>query len=100
MAVFMVGIFTNRYDAVLNADGIKFGTFSGKRHFLWTEIKAVYVLREVTGKRVCIELNTQEPTKSGRIALKNLPDTYGMDADELARTLLRWQREHGTVQNN
>ena len=100
MAVFAVGIFTSRYDAVLCADGIKFGTFFGKRHYCWTKIKAVYVLREVTGKRVCIEWCDQEPEPSGRIHLKNLPDNYGMDADTLARTILRWQREHGAVQNS
>ena len=100
MAVLAVGIFTSRYDAVLSADGIKFGTFLGKQHYRWTKIKAVYVLREVTGKRVCIQLCDQEPEPSGRIRLKNLPDNYGMDADTLARTLLRWQREHGGVQNN
>src|SRR5260370_11816643 len=51
MAIFVVGVFTDRYDAVLSPDGIKFGTFSGKRHYRWPDIKAVYVLREVTGRR-------------------------------------------------
>jgi len=100
MAVSAVGIFTSRYDAVLSADGIKFGTFFGKRHYRWTEIKAVYVLREVTGERVCIELRDQDAEPSGRIRLKNLPDNYGMKATTLARKLMRWQGDHGALQNN
>ncbi len=98
MVVFMVGICTSKYDAILNPDGFTFGTFFGKRIYLWTEIKAVYVLREVTGKQVCLELNSSR-TQSAGIALKRLPGTYGMDADEFAKTLLRWQREHANARS-
>ena len=101
MTVVMPGMMSNRYDAVLSRSGIEFGTFSGKRPFRWSDIQAFYVLREITGKRVCIQLNEQAASpESGRVGLKSLPDNYGMDADELAKTLLRWHRQHAAVGNS
>jgi len=95
MAVFMSGIITNRYDAVLNPKGIEFGSFYGRRRYRWSEIRAAGVICPVTGKRVFIELRqTGSSDKSARLPLAYLPDTYGMDPDELAQTILRWQREY------
>jgi len=100
MVLFGAGILTNKYDAVLSAAGFQIGKFFGKRLYLWIEIKAVYVIRETTGKCVCIEVNSQNPKSPKQTALIRLPSTYGMDADELAKTLLKWQCDYRTIQSN
>ncbi|SRR6266571_4749367 len=94
-------VVTNKYNLVLDSEGVEFGSFYGRQRYKWSRIKATGVIRPLTGKRVFIEL--AQPTQSqkrGSLPLKYLPDNYGMDADELAKTLLRWQREYGGVLNS
>ena len=101
MVIFITGIITSRYDAVLDREGIEFGTFLGKRRFKWAEIKSVLVINAMTGKEVCLEFKNQpQPNDSGKPPFKRLPDTYGMEADELAKTLVRWQHEYGNANSN
>lgn len=97
MVVLATGFLTNRFDAVLDRDGIEIGKFVGRRRFKWTEIKSILVINAVTGKEVCLEFKPQLLAKRPFI---RLPGTYGMEADELAKTLVRWQHEYGNMQNN
>jgi hypothetical protein len=100
MVVFVTGIITNRYNAVLSREGIEFGSFYGKQRYKWSQIKATGVIRPVTGKRVFIELTQPGQSQTGsRLRLRYLPDNYGMDAEELAKTILRWVREYGAAHN-
>jgi len=101
LIVFLVGIATNRYDALLSREGFGFGTLSGRRLIKWSQIRSVYVIRAITGKEVCLELECEASSHvPGKHVLKRLPETYGMDAEELAKTLLRWQREYGTTRGS
>jgi hypothetical protein len=99
VTVCVTAFITDKYDLRLNPQGIEFGSFYGKRRYKWSEIKATGVIRPVTGERVFIELT--QPTSSGnggRLPIRYLPDNYGMKAEELAKMLLRWQREYGRVE--
>ena len=102
MVVFATGIMTNKYDAILSKDGIDYGTFSGRKRFAWREIRRVLVINAVSGKEVCLELNNQSVTDGSKTwsTLRRLPDTYGMDPDEFAKTLVRWQHKCSNLQNN
>jgi hypothetical protein len=84
-------------NAVLDREGIVVGKFFGKRRFKWTEIKSVLVINAVSGKEVCLEVNRSASSKP---ALVRLPNTYGMEPDELAKTIVRWQREYGRFKSN
>jgi hypothetical protein len=101
LIVFLVAIFTNRYNLILGSDGITFGSFYGMQHYEWHEIKAAGVVKPVSGTRVFIELsNASDSANPASSTYRYLPENYGMDPHELAKLLLRWKREHEPPTND
>ena len=92
---FVVGIVTNRFDAILNHEAISYGTVFGSKCYRWCDIEAIYVVNASVGKEVVIQLREGHEPLSRR-----LPHWFGTTPDEFAGILAKWHHKYGSLGNN
>lgn len=94
LVICVLGIIGNRHGLVLTPEGISYGTIEGKRQFKWSEIRAVGELKFHGKIQVYLEVETYVAAgKANKVRITRLPETYGMEASELSKTILRFKGE-------
>ena len=91
----LFGLFTSKFNLVFDENGLEFGSPLQKRKYGWGSLKAVVVVGTRTGKRVFIEFVSPPDQSNVKTPfVRYLPETYGLEAEELAKIILDWQRRY------
>ncbi len=92
-------VIASRTGLLLSSAGFQYGPLHRQRFYRWTDIEKFLVLNMGFGEKVCVTLRAGIPGEERVRRIKRryltfdkfLPDTYGMTAPDLLRTLEEWR---------